>query len=90
MKLSERVKPISRLKARASEIIRDVNDTKQPVIITLNGEAKAIVQDLETYEQLQDSLALLKILATSQKSKRLGEMNSVEETFKSIRKEVED
>ncbi|PBB83677.1 type II toxin-antitoxin system Phd/YefM family antitoxin [Mesorhizobium sp. WSM3876] len=63
MKLSEQVKPISYIKAHAPEIIRALADNRQPVVITLHGEAKAVLQDGTQYEETQETLALLKILA---------------------------
>lgn len=90
MKLSESVKPISYLKAHASELIRDISDNKQPLIITQNGEAKAIIQDLESYEQMKDSLALLKILAQSNKNKSEGKFKPPKKTFEDIRKKYEE
>ena len=63
MSLSSRIKPISYLKAHASEIVRTLRDEGEPLIITQNGEAKAVVQDIDAYEQMQETLALLKILA---------------------------
>ncbi len=63
MKLSDYVKPISYLKAHAPEIIRGLSDHQEPVVITLHGEAKAVLQDIGTYEETQETLALLKILA---------------------------
>lgn len=68
MKASESVKPISYLKAHASEIIRDISGHQKTLIITQNGETKAILQDIKVFEETQDSLALLKILAMSAKS----------------------
>ena len=68
MKYSESVKPISYFKAHASEVVRDVTDNNKTMIITQNGEAKVVLQDVRTYEELQESLALLKILALSSKS----------------------
>ncbi len=88
MKTSEAVKPISYLKAHASEIIRDIIDTNKTLIITQNGEAKAILQDIKKYEQIQDSLALLKILALSSKSLNNKEYKSVSESFSSIRNRI--
>jgi len=88
MKASETVKPISYLKAHASEIIRDIIDTNKTLIITQNGEAKAILQDIKKYEQIQDSLALLKILALSSKSLNNKEYKSVSESFSSIRNRI--
>ncbi len=63
MSLSSRIKPISYLKAHASEIVRTLRDEGEPLIITQNGEAKAVVQDIDAYEQMQETMALLKILA---------------------------
>lgn len=63
MKLSDRIKPISYLKAHAAEILRDLASQGEPLIITQNGEAKAVMQDIASYEQAQETLALLKILA---------------------------
>ena len=63
MKYSTRVKPISYVKANAAELIRELGEKREPLIITQNGEAKAVMQDVATYEQTQETLALLKILA---------------------------
>jgi len=72
VKLSEAIKPISELKAHASEIIRDISRNRKTVVITHNGAAKVVVQDVESYEQTQESLALLKLLAQSSKSLKKG------------------
>ncbi|NOQ21942.1 MAG: type II toxin-antitoxin system prevent-host-death family antitoxin [Candidatus Aegiribacteria sp.] len=90
MKLSDSVKSISYLKAHASELFREISDEHKTLIITQNGEAKVIVQDLELYEQTQDSLALLKILAQSSKSKREGNYKTTGQTFKTIRSRIKN
>ena len=90
MKYSESVKPISYLKTHASEILRDVSNNKKTMIITQNGEAKAVLQDVKVYEELQESIALLKILALSTKSKEKMKYQSVESAFDTIRKRIED
>lgn len=84
MKVSEAVKPISYLKAHASEIIRDIIDTNKTLVITQNGEAKAILQDIKKYEQTQESLVLLKILALSNRSYKDKKYRPVSDSFKSI------
>lgn len=89
MKLSESIKPISYLKAHASELVRDVVKTHNPLIITQNGEAKVVIQDLESYEQMKESLVMLKILAQSSKSKLDGKYKNVEQSFKDIRSRIE-
>ena len=63
MKLSSRIKSISYLKAHAAEIVRTLGDRREPLIITQNGEAKVVMQDIDSYEQTQETVALLKVLA---------------------------
>ena len=63
MKLSSRIKPISYLKAHASEIVRTLGERGEPLVITQRGEAKVVVQDIDSFEKTQETMALLKILA---------------------------
>ncbi len=90
MKLSEAVKPISYLKAHASEVIREISKKNKTIIITQNGEAKAVLQDIKHYEQMQESLALLKILSQSSIGLKKGKTRSLKKAFESIRKKVKD
>lgn len=62
MHLSQDIKPISYLKAKTADVIKGVNENQRTVIITQNGEAKAVVQDIKSYEDLQNSLNLLKLI----------------------------
>lgn len=88
MKLSEAVKPISYIKAHAAEVLKEVSENKKSFIITQNGEAKAILQDLESYEQDKDTMALLKMLAMSNKDLVEGKSRPVKEVMKEIRDEI--
>ena len=90
MKLSEDVKSISYLKAHASEILRDVSAKHKTMVITQNGEAKAVLQDVKVYEELQESLALLKILALSGRSKENGKFKPLEESFGNIQERIKN
>jgi prevent-host-death family protein len=63
MRYSTQIKPISYLKANAAEVLTHLAEERQPMIITQNGEAKAVIQDLASFEKTQETLALLKILA---------------------------
>lgn len=85
MKLSQVVKPISYFKAHASEVVHKMALDKQPVVITLNGEAKAILQDIHEFEQTQESLALLKLLAMSSRSLEKDQFSAAQESFSRIR-----
>ncbi len=88
MKYSESIKPISYLKAHASEIIRDVANNQKTLVITQNGEAKVILQDIKVYEKTQETLALLKILSLSSKNIGKGKAKPVRETFEDVRKAI--
>ena len=90
MRLREAVKSISYLKTHASEILREIADGHKTYVITQNGEAKAVVQGVETYEQTQETLALLKMLAQSTKSLQEGRVRPVAKAFKNLRKRIED
>ncbi len=85
MKLSNQIKPISYLKAHAADIIRNIGKQSEPLIITQNGEAKAIIQDIESYEQNLETMALLKILALGNQQIEKGKVKSVSEVFKNLR-----
>jgi prevent-host-death family protein len=63
MRYSAQIKPISYLKAHAAEVLGELREKREPMVITQNGEAKAVIQDVTTFEQTQETLALLKLLA---------------------------
>jgi len=63
MRYSAQIKPISYLKAHAADVLLDLKERREPMVITQNGEAKAVIQDVATFEQTQETLALLKLLA---------------------------
>lgn len=88
MKLSECVKPISYLKSHTAEALRDVNDGRRTMIITQHGEAKAVLQDIDSYEKTQESLAMLKLLAQSTKSRNEGRSKSAKKAFSNIRARI--
>jgi len=63
VRYSTQIKPISYLKAHAAEVLLQLHKNREPLFITQNGEAKAVLQDLATFEETQETLAMLKILA---------------------------
>ena len=86
--MKHRIKPISHLKAHTGDVIRDLAEQGEPLIITLHGEAVAVLQDIASYEQAQETLALLKMLAMSGKSLEEGRLRPVGQAFADIRKRV--
>jgi len=89
MSLSSQIKPISYLKAHASEIVRNIGILQEPLIITQNGEAKAVVQDIETYEQTQETMALLKIPALGSLQIEEGKVQPAADVAKRLQKRRE-
>ena len=86
MKLSESVKSISYLKANAANLIDEINKHQKTYVITQNGEAKVVVQDIKAYEKMQETMAMLKLLAmTNVKSKDAAGIKS---TFNSLRSDL--
>lgn len=87
MGLASQIKPISYLKANAAEVLEQLAETHEPMIITQNGEAKAVIQDIASYEKTQETLALLKILARGQRQVEEGKVTPIEDVIANLRKQ---
>lgn len=85
MRYSSRAKPISYLKANAAEVLTQLAERREPLVITQNGEAKAVLQDLASFEETQETLALLKILALGQQDVEEGRAKPVADVVASLR-----
>ena len=86
MKRSARIKPISYVKANAAQLIRELAQGGEPLVITQNGEATAVMQGMATYEATQETLALLKILALGRRQVEEGRTVPAEQVFRRLRK----
>lgn len=86
MKLSESVKSISYLKANAAELIEDINKHQKTLVITQNGEAKVIVQDVKLYEKTQETMAFLKLMAMTNEPD--PKAKGIKETFSELRNQL--
>lgn len=82
---SSRIKPISYLKANAAEILDRLAEEQEPLLITQNGEARAVMQDVASYEATQETLALLKILALGNREVEEGKVKPVAEVVRRLR-----
>lgn len=87
MKFSTQVKPISYLKNHAAEIVKDIQESRQPMLITQNGEAKLMVMDVPAYEEQEETLAMLKILAMGNREIEQGRFRNAMEVFAGLDKE---
>jgi len=85
MKLSSQIKPISYLKSHAAEIVRNMGEDREPLIITQNGEAKVVLQDIASYEQTLETMALLKILALGNRQIEEGKIEPSASVIKRLR-----
>jgi prevent-host-death family protein len=88
MSLASRIKPISYFKANAAEIIKELAEVGEPMIITQNGEAKAVVQDIVSYEKTQETLALLKILALGEQQAKEGKTVPASVAIRRLRERI--
>jgi prevent-host-death family protein len=85
VRYSTQIKPISYLKANAAEVLEELQKQRQPLIITQNGKAKAVIQDVASYEETQETLALLKILALGGEQVAQGKVKSVRDVVNRLR-----
>lgn len=90
MHYSSQVKPISYLKANAAEVLLQLAERREPMVITQNGEAKAVIQDVVSYEETQETLALLKILALGNQDIQQGKVMPVGEVVARLRAKSSD
>ncbi len=85
MRYSSQVKPISYLKANAAEVLAHITEQREPLVITQNGEAKAVLQDVASFEETQETLALLKILALGNQDVTAGKVKPVTDIVARLR-----
>ena len=86
--LKEEVKPISYIKTNAAEMIDYINNHKNPIIVTQHGEAKGVLLDIESYQNMVNALSLMKLLQFSEKSIQEGKVYDNDQVFKEIRKKI--
>jgi len=82
---STNIKPISYLKANAAEVLKRLAEQREPFLITQNGEARAVMQDIASYESTQETLALLKILALGNREIEEGKVKPIAEVARRLR-----
>jgi len=84
MNITNDIKPVTYLKSRAADLLRQINETHRPVIITQNGEPRAVLQDPQSYENMRNALGLLKLISIGEADIREGRTKSQEEMFDEI------
>jgi len=84
MNISTDIKPVTYLKAKAADLLKQINETHRPVIITQNGEPRAVLQDPKSYENMRNAIGLLKLISQGEGDVRNGRVKSQEDVFKDI------
>ena len=84
MNITRDIKPVTYLKSRAAELLNQINETQRPVIITQNGEPRAVLQDPTSYENMRNAIGILKLISQGEADIRDGKVKSQEDVFKDI------
>lgn len=90
MHITKDIKSVTYLKSRAADLLEQINDTHRPVIITQNGEPKAILQDPQSYERMRNAIGLLKLISQGEKDIKSGKVKMQNEVFDSIEKRLKE
>ncbi len=84
MQLTNDIKPITYLKSRTADVLKQINETHRPMIITQNGEAKAVIQDPQSYENMKNAISMLKLLSFAEEDIKNGDLLDEDEVFSAV------
>ena len=90
MNITNDIKSITYLKSRAADVLNQINETHRPVIITQNGEPRAVLQDPESYENMRNAIGILKLLNQGEEDIKAGKTNYQEEVFANFEKKLKE
>jgi prevent-host-death family protein len=84
MNIAKDIKPITYLKSKAPDLLKQINQTHRPVVITQNGEPRAVLQDPESYENMRNAIGILKLISQGEEDVKTGRLKSQEDVFANI------
>ena len=90
MSILQDIKPVTYLKSRAADLLKQINETHRPVIITQNGEPKAVLQDPKSYEDMRNAIGILKLISQGEDEIRKGKSKSQQKVFGNIENILKD
>ena len=90
MNIINDIKPITYLKSRTADVLKQINETHRPVIITQNGEPKAVLQDPESYENMRNAIGILKLISQGEDDLKNGNTSSQEDIFVNIERKLKE
>jgi prevent-host-death family protein len=88
MKISSDIRPVTYLKSRAADLLKQINDTHRPVIITQNGEPRAVIQDPQSYEDMRNAIGILKLISLGEEDIKDGNIMEQEDVFNNIEEKM--
>jgi prevent-host-death family protein len=88
MNITNDIRPVTYLKSRAADLLKQINDTHRPVIITQNGEPKAVLQDPESFENMRNAIGILKLISMGEEDIKNGNILEQETVFKNIEEKL--
>lgn len=87
--LKEDIRPISYIKTHAADMLNYINDHKNPIIVTQNGEARGVLLDVESYQNMIDALSLMKLIQISENTISEGKLHKNQDVFAELRKNID-
>jgi prevent-host-death family protein len=90
MNIEQDIKPITYLKSRAADLLKQINETHRPVVITQNGEPRAVLQDPKSYENMRNAIGLLKLISQGEEEIRRGKTRTQEQVFQDLEKTLKE
>ena len=90
MSITKDIKPVTYLKSRSADLLKQINETHRPVIITQNGEPRAVIQDPESYEKMRNAIGLMKLLAQGEADVQAGRMTDADTLFSRLKSELKE
>lgn len=88
MHIIDDIKPVTYLKSKAADLLNQINETHRPVIITQNGEPRAVLQDPKSYEDMRNTIGILKLIAQGENDVRNGSVKSQDDVFNDLEKSL--
>lgn len=84
MNIQTDIKPVTYLKSRTADLLKQINDTHRPVIITQNGEPRAVLQDPKSFEDMRKAIGILKLISQGEEDIKKGKAKTQQEVFNNI------
>jgi prevent-host-death family protein len=90
MAISKDIRPITYLKSKAPELLKQINETHRPVVITQNGEPKAVLQGPESYENMRNAIGILKLISQGEQDVKNGKAKPQAEVLATVEKRLKE